>query len=284
MSSQMDIYVDAVEKAEALDQVSTTVKPIFEKALPAGDVRNFFAGTWLGHPLHPLLTDVPIGAWTSATVLDLLGGKATRKAADRLIGLGVLAALPTAAAGAADWIDTWGGTQRIGVAHAAGNVTAVALFALSYSSRKRGHRIRGVMLSLAAMGLATASAYLGGHLSFRKGVGVDTTAWEQAPEKWTPVLSASELSDGKPVKGNAEGVDVFLLKQGRKTYALANVCTHRACGLHEGEVDDETVTCPCHGSTFRLEDGSIVTGPATAPAKAFDVRVKSGTVEVRLRQ
>jgi nitrite reductase/ring-hydroxylating ferredoxin subunit/uncharacterized membrane protein len=282
--NQLDVYVDAVEKAEALDQVSTTVKPIFEKALPAGEVRNFFTGTWLGHPLHPLLTDVPIGAWTSATVLDLLGGKSGRKAADRLIGLGVLAAIPTAAAGAADWIDTGGGTQRIGVAHAGGNVAAITLFALSFTARKRGHRVRGVMLSLAAMGVATASAYLGGHLAFRKGVAVDTTAWEQPPEKWTPALSATELSDGKPVKGNAEGVDVFLLKQGRKIYGLSNTCTHRACGLHEGDVDDDTVTCPCHGSTFRLEDGAVVTGPAIAPARAFDVRVKSGTVEVRARK
>lgn len=281
--SQLDVYVDAVEKNESIDQVSNAIKPVFDKVVPAGTVRNFFTGSWLGHPLHPLLTDVPIGAWTSATILDLIGGKSSRKAADRLIGLGIISALPTAAAGAADWIDTWGGTQRIGAVHAGGNVTAIALFALSYSARKRGHRIRGVMLSLAAMGVASVSAYLGGHLSFRKGVGVDTTAWEQPPEKWTPALSSNELTDGKPVKGNAEGVEVFLLKQGRKIYGLVNRCTHRGCGLHEGEVDDETVKCPCHASTFRLEDGAVVTGPAVAPQRAFDVRVKSGTVEVRLR-
>src|SRR4051812_48128506 len=166
---------DIVERAESLDPASDKTAEVVSKAVPGGFVKDLLAGTWLGHPLHPVLTDVPIGAWLAAGFLDVFGGEESRPAARKLIGLGTLAALPTAAAGAADWIDTDGPARRVGFVHAAGNLAAVGLYFLSWRARGKGHQGRGVALSMLATGGAVGTAYLGGHMSFAQGVGVDET-------------------------------------------------------------------------------------------------------------
>ncbi len=134
-------------------------------ALPPS-ARPLLEGDWLGHPAHPMLTDLPIGFWTSATVLDLLGGRRAAPAAKRLIGLGLLTVPMTAAAGLADWRKMPVSKQRVGVAHAVGNSAASAMYLLSWAARRRGQRIRGAMFALVGMGVATGAGLLGGHLSF----------------------------------------------------------------------------------------------------------------------
>jgi nitrite reductase/ring-hydroxylating ferredoxin subunit/uncharacterized membrane protein len=229
------------------------------------------------------LTDVVIGAWTSALLLDLFGGAGNEDAADLLVAAGVLAALPTASAGLSDWAELRGGSRRIGAVHALGNTTAVSMHALSWLARRRGDRGRGVTLSVLGYGVATFSAWLGGHLSFAKGVGVNQTAFEEAPTEWTPVLDETELEEGRLTSGRADGLAVVLIRRGERLHALADRCSHRGCSLHRGKLNvDETLTCPCHGSTFRL-DGSLVKGPATYPQPAFDVRTSGGKVEIRSR-
>jgi nitrite reductase/ring-hydroxylating ferredoxin subunit len=246
-------------------------------------LKDVLSGTWLGHPVHPPLTDVVIGAWTSALILDLVGGPETEQAAERLIGAGILASLPTAAAGASDWADVRGGDRRVGTVHALGNTTALLLHTLSWAARRRGHRTRGVALSAIGYAVATFSAWLGGHLSFGKGIGVNQTAFESAPSDWTPVLDAGSVPERELTRAEANGVGVLLVRDGEWIHALSDRCSHRGCSLSEGELLSDAVRCRCHGSTFRLEDGSIVKGPATAPQPAYDARESDGTIQVRAR-
>jgi nitrite reductase/ring-hydroxylating ferredoxin subunit len=164
--------------------------------------------------------------------------------------------------------------------HALGNTTALVLHALSWAARRRGNRAPGVALSALGYAVAAFSAYLGGHLSFSRGVGVNQTAFEDPPDQWTAVLGEDGLEEGKLTGAQADGVTVLLVRQQGRLYGLIDRCSHRGCPLHEGELKDDAVVCPCHGSTFRL-DGSIVKGPATSPQPALQVRVESGKVEVR---
>jgi nitrite reductase/ring-hydroxylating ferredoxin subunit/uncharacterized membrane protein len=275
---------EEIERIDALDTLAEPLQKAVRAAVPQESrVKDVLSGTWLGHPLHPPLTDVVVGAWTSALLLDLLGGERTEEAAERLVGIGVVAAVPTAAAGLSDWAELSGGTRRVGVVHAVGNTTALTLHALSWASRRRGHRTRGVALSALGYGIATFSAWLGGHLSFGRGVGVNQTAFEDAPAGWTPLLADADVEEGKLTAARADGLGVLVVRTGGRVYALADRCSHRGCSLHEGELRGDTVVCPCHGSTFRLADGSIVKGPATSPQPAFDVRASGGNVEIRRR-
>ena len=280
-----EAVAEGIERLEALDAVAEPLQQAVRTVVPQESMlKDVLSGTWLGHPVHPPLTDVVIGAWTSALILDLLGGDRSEDAAERLVAVGVLAAVPTAAAGASDWAELRGGTRRVGTVHALGNTSALVLHALSWAARRRGHRGRGIALSAIGFTIASFSAWLGGHLSFGKGVGVNQTAFTDGPADWLPVLEEATLREGELTGAQADGVGVLLVRKGNRVYALADRCSHRGCALHEGELHaDDTVTCPCHGSTFRLEDGSIVKGPATAPQPAYDARESDGTIQVRAR-
>jgi nitrite reductase/ring-hydroxylating ferredoxin subunit/uncharacterized membrane protein len=283
MEPVLEPLVQRVGELEALDGAAGKVQGVTKRLIPQeSELKDLLSGTWLGHPLHPPLTDVVIGTWTAASVLDLLAPRSGRKALDRLIFVGILAAVPTAASGLSDWAELWGPQQRIGLVHAGGNSVALYLQMKSWWARKRGKRFKGVLLSMTAMGIATFTAYLGGHLSFRKGVGVDTTAFEEWPEDFRVVKGVKDLPEGRLVKGEAGDVAVLLYRKGATVYALADRCPHRGCSLADGESDGSTVTCPCHGSTFGLNDGRLLKGPSTAPAKSFQVRERNGKIEVRL--
>jgi nitrite reductase/ring-hydroxylating ferredoxin subunit/uncharacterized membrane protein len=279
-----ETIAERIEELEPLDAVSEPLQKAVRSAVPQeSQLKDFLSGTWLGHPLHPPLTDVVIGAWTSALLLDLVGGKDGEEAADRLVAAGILAAVPTASAGLSDWAELRGGNRRVGIVHALGNTTALLLHTLSWFARRRGERARGITLSALGYGVTTFSAWLGGHLSFAKGVGVNQTVFEDVPSEWTSVLDEADVAEGTPTAARANGLAVVLVRRGQQLYALADRCSHRGCSLHEGELNpDATLTCPCHGSTFRL-DGSIVKGPAASPQPAFDVRTTAGKVEIRRR-
>ncbi|HEY8202724.1 MAG TPA: Rieske 2Fe-2S domain-containing protein [Actinomycetota bacterium] len=273
--------LEPIERMEALDSPADAVAGFVGKVLPAGPVKDALSGTQLGHPVHPILTDVAIGSWTSSLFLDLFGGEGARDAADALLGLGLAAALPTAVTGLSDWADTWGKARRIGLVHAGLNVTAVACFTGSLLRRWRGSRATGVVLSAVGAGVMTLGAYLGGHLSFRKGVGVDETTFDEGPAEWTDVAALEDVPEGTPVTGSAGGVTLLLYRSGDRVHAIDNRCSHRGGPLNEGTCDGQTVTCPWHGSIFRLSDGSIVRGPAVAKQPSYDVRITDGRVEVR---
>jgi nitrite reductase/ring-hydroxylating ferredoxin subunit/uncharacterized membrane protein len=276
---------ERLESTEWLDRVADPIRQAVMSALPAGSVKDALHGTWLGHPLHPVLTDLPIGFWTSAWFLDLMGGKRMEPAADMLIALGVASAIPTAASGMADWSELFKEERRTGVVHAGANYLGTALYGLSLLARRRGKRRRGFVLAMAGSAVVTLGGYLGGHLSYRRAAGVNQIALEEGVSEWTAVLDETELADGRSVGAEADGTSLVLFRRGSTIHALAARCSHLGGPLAEGEIDDQLcVICPWHGSTFRLDDGKVVHGPATAPQPAYDVRLTDGKVEVRRRQ
>jgi nitrite reductase/ring-hydroxylating ferredoxin subunit/uncharacterized membrane protein len=271
-----------VEQIDSLDQVAGPLARAVERAAPAGSSANeALSGTALGHPLHPPLTDVVIGAWTSAVALDWRGGKRGRPAADGLVALGVLSALPTAAAGLNDFATLDRPSQRLGLVHATTNVLATGLFATSWLARKAGRRVAGRSLALAGYGTISVGAFLGGHLSFRRGVGVDHTAFLEAPEDWTAVADEATVKELEPLLVKAAGVEIVLVRERGSLYALLDRCAHQGGPLHEGKIEDGCVVCPWHSSRYRLSDGLALSGPTAHPQPAFQVRVRDGKVEVR---
>lgn len=275
---------ERVAALTALDGPAAAIAEQVRGALAPGALKDAISGSWLGHPLHPLLTDVPIGTWTSATLLDVLGGRDSRKAAERLIGAGIAAAVPTALSGLSDYADAEPGhddVRRIGAVHAIANVTALALYGASLVARRRGAHAAGVALGLAGSGAIVAGGWLGGDLAYALGVGVDNTAFDERPQDWTPALDAGMLVDGRPAVAVVADVEVVLLRRDGAIHALANRCSHRGAPLNEGQLVDGCVECPWHGSRFRLEDGSLQRGPAAYPQPVYDAREHDGRIEVR---
>jgi nitrite reductase/ring-hydroxylating ferredoxin subunit/uncharacterized membrane protein len=274
---------ERVGSLRALDGPAEAVAKQVRGVLGRGPVKDAISGTWLGHALHPLLTDLPIGSWTSATLLDVVGGRRSTDAAERLIAIGILAAIPTAATGANDWADTTPAdatVRRIGAVHAGSNVAALLLYGSSLTARRCGRRGRGVLLGLAGFGALTVGGHLGGHLTYAKAVGVRQTAFREPPRDWTPTVPETAVAEDRPLRASAGDMPVVLVRHAGRIHALADRCTHRGGSLSEGSLEDGCVRCPLHGSVFRLIDGGVVRGPACEPAPAFDVRVAGGTVEV----
>jgi nitrite reductase/ring-hydroxylating ferredoxin subunit/uncharacterized membrane protein len=270
------------EQIDSLDQVAEALAGAVERAAPAGSsVNEALSGTALGHPLHPPLTDVVIGAWTSAVALDWLGGKRGRPAADWLVALGVLSALPTATAGLNDFATLDRPSQRLGVVHATTNVVATGLFATSWLARKADRRFVGRSLALAGYGTVSMGAFLGGHLSFRRGVGVDHTAFLEAPKDWTAVADEATVKESEPLLVNAAGVEIVLVRERGSLYALLDRCAHQGGPLHEGRIENGCVVCPWHSSRYRLSDGLALSGPTAHPQPTVQVRVRDSKVEVR---
>ncbi|MCU1430400.1 MAG: Rieske (2Fe-2S) domain protein [Actinomycetia bacterium] len=273
--------VDRAGKDERLDQIARPLSSLSETLTRRDDVKRLLSGSWLGHRLHPMLTDIPIGAWTSATVLDVLGGRAGRLASRRLVGVGILASLPTAAAGLSDWHDSFGEDKRVGVVHATANVTALTLQLASWRARGRGHRLRGSALSMIGLGATAVGGYLGGHLVFNQRVGVDVEVPVVDIPTWQAVCAANELRDNEPKGVVVDGARIALVRRGAIVHALAAVCSHAGGPLDEGSVDRGALRCPWHGSEYALRDGAVVRGPATTPQPVYDARIRGDMVEVR---
>jgi nitrite reductase/ring-hydroxylating ferredoxin subunit/uncharacterized membrane protein len=276
--------VDAIERFDRLDGVASTVSKAVGWAVQPQFVRNLLSGTPIGHPLHPIMTDLPIGAWSMSTVLDTIGGKASEPAADLLVAVGIATAIPTAASGLNDWSDTTGKARRVGTVHAVANSTALCLFTSSAVARATGSRSVGKALGLAGFGILMFGGFLGGHLSYSNAVNINKTAGRVGPKEWTPVLAESELADGEHRKVSAGKVTVLVHRTGSSILALDSVCSHMGGPLEEGKIDGGCVICPWHGSTFRLEDGGIVRGPASNRQPSYEARVNDGQIEVRRRR
>jgi uncharacterized membrane protein len=163
-SSPLVEATERLESTSALDPLVGAVRPLADALVADPGRRALLRGAWLGHAVHPLLTDAPIGMWVSALALDLVGGRQSRAAAQRLVGLGVLAAVPTALTGWAEWSGIGEREQRVGVVHAASNVVALGLFASSWRSRRRGRYLRAKTVGLLGAGALGVGGYLGGHL------------------------------------------------------------------------------------------------------------------------
>jgi nitrite reductase/ring-hydroxylating ferredoxin subunit len=276
--------VEAIESAEVLDGPGKVIAKQVRRLISRGAVKDALSGTWLGHAVHPVLTDLVTGSFLSASLLDLVGGDRGGRARRRLIAIGIVAYPPTALTGANDWADTEpadDGVRRAGLVHAASNTAALSLYAASLVARRRGANGRGALLGAGGAVALMAGGYLGGHMSFSKGVGPDETVFDPGPADWTPAGAAADLADGRPTRVVADETPVMVLRSGGRYLAIHDRCSHRGCSLSDGEIQGERVVCACHGSTFDLRDGSVLHGPATAPQPAFEVRESDGRLEVR---
>ena len=270
--------ISRLEQDSSLDAAVSAGQRVARLIRP-GKVRDALHGVWLGHPVHPTLVQAATGAWLSASILDLTG--ADEKAARRLVAAGIGAAVPAALAGAADWSEQHEQQMRVGVIHAAGNITALGLYAASLA--QRGPRAAR-LLRLAGLAAVSASGLLGGHISFRLAGGANHA--EDVPHLvepgWQHLMLASDLPEGKPVRPLLGEVPVVAVRAGGAVYVLADRCSHMSGPLSDGELADGCLTCPWHGSVFRIADGSVARGPATAPQPAFETREAGGAIQVCL--
>ncbi|MFI5756851.1 Rieske 2Fe-2S domain-containing protein [Streptomyces sp. NPDC051569] len=275
--------LDALGEAEQLDAV---IRPIQRavRALPLGRYRDVLHGRQIGHPLHPVLVQIPMGAWLSAAVLDAVPGAG--RGARLLVAVGVLSAAPAAWAGWVDWAEQHERQKRTGLVHAASNAIAVGLYARSWVVRGRGRPVLGRLLGLAGLCAVSAGGMLGGHLAYRLAAGANKS--EPVPHLlspgWQTLGRVSDFPVGEAVRHELGEVPLLVVREASgDIHVLADRCSHMSGPLSDGTIADGCVTCPWHGSVFRLSDGWNVRGPATAPQPSFQTRVGDDeTVQVRL--
>jgi nitrite reductase/ring-hydroxylating ferredoxin subunit/uncharacterized membrane protein len=253
---------------------------------PGQQLADFLHGKWLGHPLHPAVTDVPLGAWTAAAAMDVAdaasGSDKYAAGSDAAVAVGLVGAALAAVSGLAEWRHTQDRPRRIGVVHASLNGSATLLYATSLALRGRGKRGLGRALSFAGFATVMAGAYLGGHLSLKERIGVDhSPAEDELPSDFTPALPDADLPEGDMRRVEVKGVPIMLARQHGRVYALAEACAHLGGPLSEGELKEGSVVCPWHGSRFSLEDGRVLNSPSAFPQPCLETRVREGQIEVR---
>lgn len=266
------------------ENIQGWVRGLFESGETSRRVRDFLHGTWLAHPVHAAATDVAIGAWTAAQVMDVVDvavGHKLSGAASLSIAVGLGGSVASAASGLTDWSYTSGEQRRVGLIHALLNVAAATLYSASLFNRIAGHRSAGKLLSAAGLTTVLASSYLGGDLVYRLGTQVDRNAWTFGVRNFAPAMRESDLQPDKPTRVEVNGVQIVLVRSGGQIYALSDTCSHMGCSLAEGRLEGDTIVCSCHGSTFRLQDGLVVHGPSAYSQTSYEVRITDGQIEVR---
>jgi nitrite reductase/ring-hydroxylating ferredoxin subunit/uncharacterized membrane protein len=295
----MESIGDLINEQKWLKPVETALDATAEVTLNqknpvAQQVRNVLHGTWLGHPLHPVITDVPIGAWSASTALDLYelstGDETLSPGADAAVAIGLIGAAGAAVAGLNDWQFANSGDpaignkpKRVGALHAVLNITATLCYLGSLFQRRNGQRREGIITGLAGFCLTMAGAYLGGHLVFKERIGVDH-APQELPTKFVPVMDEDDLPEGKLKKAKVSDVAIVMVRRAGRIFALADTCAHMGGPLSEGKLEGLCIRCPWHGSLFSFEDGSAIEGPTAFPQPCFETRVRAGKIEVRERR
>ena len=276
-----------VEKQEWLNTPEEAVQNAAKQALQAtGDAtKDFLHGKWIGHPLHVILTDIPIGSWTAAVACDALGSITDNEdfdtAADITVAIGLAGAAGAAVTGVADWSEVDPPARRIGFVHALLNIGATGLLTASMFSRRRGSRASGRGLAALGFLLATISAKLGGSLVYEHRIGVDRSSERPSPDDIVPILAEAELPLETPKRAVWQGTPILLVRRGSQIHALQETCSHLGGPLSEGKLEGDTIQCPWHGSTFSIIDGSVIHGPAVHAQSCLDVRVRNNHIEIR---
>jgi nitrite reductase/ring-hydroxylating ferredoxin subunit/uncharacterized membrane protein len=249
-------------------------------------LKNQGHGTAVGHPLHPALTDIPVGAWLGTLVLDIVWlatnrSSGTATASNVLLIVGLVGAVLSILTGTTDWNDTYGKERRVGIAHGIINTIATLVYVVALILRLTGNQFAGFILSTIGLVILLLGAYLGGELVFGKGTQVNHIAWQESPEDFVAVVEESAVEEGKLHRAQANGMPVLLVRLKGTIYAIAATCTHAGGPLDEGSLEGDVVVCPWHGSRFCVRDGEVRGGPATFPQVRFETRVREGQVEVR---
>jgi nitrite reductase/ring-hydroxylating ferredoxin subunit len=282
--------LDRMADVERFDKVIEPVRRAVRAALRPQGLKDLLHGTWLGHTLHPVLVQVPVGSWLSAGVLDAV--PPLRPAATVLIGTGVAAAVPAALTGAADWSEQDVGVRRLGALHAVANSTALGLYVGSLVARGRGRGTLGRVLSYAGLGIATGSAAIGGHMSYAQSSGAShsAAAARALTSDWIDLGPLDDLPEGRSAlrtgKGSSVAVPLAVVRRGTKVDVFVGACAHLSGPLYEGAVEvvrgRECLVCPWHGSAFDLDSGDPRRGPAANPQEKLEVRMEAGRVMARL--
>ncbi len=280
-----------IESQDWIDSVGDPVQSAIHSAYQSGGapgkkVANFLNGTWLGHPLHPVITDVSIGAWTVTVFLDALESATGRhrygKSAQAVISVGIISALAAAVAGLTDWQHLTAKPKRVGAVHALLNILSLFFFSASLAARRRRKRQAGRQTALMGFGLATLAAYLGGNLVYKQKIGVNHATLESGPAQFSRVIELNQLEDQSMKKADWNGIGILLTRNGNQVYAIGNVCSHLGGPLSQGKLlDDLTVVCPLHQSRFSTVSGELVDGPSTYSQPCFETRIQDGWVEIR---
>ncbi len=275
------------------EPLQDAVRAAYRQAGSVGQkVADFLNGVWLGHPLHSVLTDIPLGSWTAAILLDTLAGEkrspGLERGADAAVALGVAGAVGSAVTGITDWQHTEGETRRTGLLHAGLNTVALGFFIGSMVSRGSGNRKLGRDLAFAGYLITGASAFLGGDMVYRQKMGVNHAPGEVEARRFEAVMQEADLPENKLMRVMLKETPLVIYRKGKEVYALAESCAHLGGPLSEGNVDQDeqgqlVVVCPWHRSKFSLNDGHVVQGPATFPQPCFETRVRNGKIEVRRR-
>lgn len=282
--------LDRVADIDALDKVIEPARRAVNAALRPQAVKDLLHGTWLGHSLHPVLVQVPVGSWISAGLLDAI--PPLRPAATVLIGTGVAAAVPASLSGAADWSEQDAGVRRLGALHAVANSAALGLYVGSLVARGNGRGTLGRVLSYAGLGLAAGSAAVGGHMSYAQSSGAShsATAARALTSDWIDLGPLDDLPDGRPAlrtgKGGSVAVPLAAVRRGTRVDVFIGACSHLAGPMYEGSVEEvrgrECLVCPWHQSAFDLDSGSPRRGPAANPQEKLEVRMEAGRVMARV--
>jgi nitrite reductase/ring-hydroxylating ferredoxin subunit/uncharacterized membrane protein len=279
-------WVDQIGWLRTLnDWLAAELVPLRERYQDNLALELMHGGRWAGHPLHPALSDLPVGLWASATLLDVTDRSPAPPsgidAAGVLSAAGIVAACATALTGLSDWTVSNEQDRRIGLFHGLLNTAALGLQGASLGTRMTGHRGTARVLGAASLTVTAAAAYLGGHLVFTKGAMVSRVGWATGPRRWARAVPEADVPDDTPVAVEAEGRQVMLYRHRGVLYALDNVCSHAGGLLSRGTVADLTVTCPLHGSRFTLADGCVRRGPASQPQPVLPTRIRNSWIEVR---
>jgi nitrite reductase/ring-hydroxylating ferredoxin subunit/uncharacterized membrane protein len=253
----LEQFIRVIQDDALLDRAAAPLQKPARRAFRgtsgrARTLKNFLSGTWLGHPLHPILKDVPIGGWTMAAIFDAIAGEdaSLQRAADISIVTGIAGALASAVTGLSDWSDTRGRARRVGVAHAALNVSAVALYTSAFVARRAGRRSRGITLAYCGYGVMLAGSYLGGHLVFGEQIGVNHATQTSLPTDFIDVLPEGALLENEPQRVDYKGTPVVIVRQASRIYALYERCSHMAGPLADGSIEDCSVRCPWQIALF----------------------------------
>lgn len=275
--------VRKIEREDRLDPLIFRVKKIAER-LPTGTVRDVLHGVQFGHPLHSIMVHLPIGTWTSAVLLDLLPGK-NERSAHTLVNIGLLATLPAAVSGLADWSQQHERQQRVGVVHAMSNGMGALLFGASSLARANGHKSWGKALALAGMGTVGFGGALGGHITYYRAGGANRADHfiDVLPEGWHDLGPLDHYPQEGMGGGDVDGVPVVVTRTEDTVSVLLGSCPHMGAPLSEGELVQGCVRCPWHGSEFRADDGTVVHGPATASLESLETSIVDGRLWVRPR-
>lgn len=278
--------VSRLEDSAWLDPWVNRVKGTVNSVVPFPWLRDVLHGVPVGHPVHPVAVQIPMGAWTSAAVLDAVPG--SERAAGILIGVGAIAAVPSAVAGFTDWSELHEQQQRVGLVHAAANIVATGLYVASLVERSRGRQSRGKLLGYLGFATLGAAGFLGGHLTYRQAAGVNHS--EDVPHRfpvgWHTLAPLHEIAEGELEQRMVAGMPLLVFREGQVVHVLSDLCSHLSGPLHEGKLDQERgeacVVCPWHGSVFELRTGEVRGGPATGGQPRFSTRIVDGVVEVSL--